>query len=94
VGRKFITENIATKERTEYILNHGDVFYFDKEFDLKHKHSIPKQKVNGERISVVIFADDKTKQVKSIPDILHGGTLLSTNMNPFQLQRFLEMINK
>ena len=55
--RRFITENIEDKKKEEYLLENGDVIYFDSEFDRNHKHSIPKTtKVVDPRVSIVMFA--------------------------------------
>lgn len=54
--RRFICRNIASQEKTEYLLGHGDVFYFSPSFDDTHEHSIAKtaKKVDA-RISIVLF---------------------------------------
>lgn len=58
--RRCIFESIETGEKTEYLLEDGDVLFFTPAYDEKHKHSIPKTtKVVGPRISVVLFVDSK-----------------------------------
>lgn len=55
-SRRCIMENIETKEKTEHLLEDGDLFYFSPNHDSKHKHSIPKGSVKLEpRISIVFF---------------------------------------
>jgi len=57
-SRRFICENLNDKTKKEYLLSHGDVFYFSPEFDRQHKHSIPKtKKAVDPRISIVLFTD-------------------------------------
>lgn len=37
------------------VLSDGDLLFFDQEFDDAHLHSVPKEKVDGNRVSVVAF---------------------------------------
>jgi alkylated DNA repair dioxygenase AlkB len=60
--RKFYTRSDKTKKVSKYILEDGDVLFFNEEWNRNYKHSIPrltggnKLKDNkGERISVVLF---------------------------------------
>lgn len=56
--RRFITEEIETRKKKEYLLEDGDVFYFSPRFDQLHKHSIPKTaKIVDPRVSIVFFTD-------------------------------------
>lgn len=55
-ARRFICKNISTQKKREYLLGHGDVFYFSPEFDNTHQHSIAKTaKAVDSRISIVLF---------------------------------------
>lgn len=98
--RRFITQQIGTGEKKEYELDHGDVFYFDEQFDSYHKHSIPKTtKRAGERISIVIFTskpysstypkDESLMKVSCNGDI---GTVIASNMDKSILEVFLSHI--
>ena len=54
--RDFDTINLATKAKTRYSLESGDIFYFSPEFNDAHTHSIPKRSEKiGARISIVFF---------------------------------------
>lgn len=54
--RMFYTKNDDTKVVTKYKLEDGDLFYFNSQFNAKHKHSVPKLKsYKDPRISVVFF---------------------------------------
>jgi alkylated DNA repair dioxygenase AlkB len=54
--RRFVCQNLYTKQKKNYILNSGDVFVFSPEFDNLHNHSIPKtKKLVDPRISIVLF---------------------------------------
>lgn len=54
-SRKFVKHE-KSKEVTKYILEDGDLFFFNSEFNKHHKHSIPKVKnLKTSRISVVFF---------------------------------------
>lgn len=55
-SRKFYTKHENTGKVEKYILEDGDLFFFNSEFNKHHKHSIPKVKsMNDPRISVVFF---------------------------------------
>lgn len=55
-SRYCYTKNDKTKKVTKYLLEDGDLFFFNSEFDKHNKHSIPKtKKVKDPRISVVFF---------------------------------------
>ena len=57
-ARRFVTEALEDKKKTEYLLEDGDVFYFSPGFDARHRHSIPKTaKAVDPRISIVFFTD-------------------------------------
>ena len=67
-SRRFICENISTKEKTEYLLESGDVFYFSPTFDARHKHSIPKTaKAVDLRISIVMFCSEPYVKIVEVP---------------------------
>lgn len=54
--REFLTKNDKTGKITKYMLEDGDLFFFNSEFNKQHKHSIPKRKkLNNPRISIVFF---------------------------------------
>jgi hypothetical protein len=79
-SRRFVCEHIKRKEKTEYLLKDGDVFYFSPQFDKEHKHSIPKTtKKVGPRISIVLFTSEPynkeaaNKFVEGNPAGLSGG---------------------
>jgi len=62
-------------EKVKYTLKDGDIFYFSPEHDATHKHSIPKRKNAGPRISIVFFTsspngEDRTPNGE---DIFEGG---------------------
>lgn len=54
--RMFYTKNDKTGEVTKHKLEDGDLFYFNSQYNSKHKHSIPKLKsFKDPRISIVFF---------------------------------------
>lgn len=54
--RMFYIKNDETKIVTKHKLEDGDLFYFNSQFNSKHKHSIPKFKsYKNPRISIVFF---------------------------------------
>jgi alkylated DNA repair dioxygenase AlkB len=57
-SRQFSVKNDNSKEVTKYILEDGDLFYFNSKFNEENKHSITLTKKNVEpRISIVFFAE-------------------------------------
>lgn len=82
-SRRFICENIATKVKTEYLLESGDVFYFSPKFDASHKHSIPKTaKAVDLRISIVMFCSEPYAKIPE-PKILLAENDLATQLDIF-----------
>ncbi len=56
-SRRFVLLRDHDKTKQEFILNHGDLFWFNDETNRNYRHSIPKtKKTVGIRISVVLFA--------------------------------------
>jgi hypothetical protein len=57
--RRFLCRPISGNGNTtlSFDLVDGDLFYFSPQFDRTHKHSIPKTKKDGSRISIVLFTD-------------------------------------
>jgi alkylated DNA repair dioxygenase AlkB len=56
IAREFYTKNDSDKKVNKYLLEDGDVLFFNEEWNKNNKHSIPKRtKIKGERISVVLF---------------------------------------
>ncbi|MDD4930858.1 MAG: hypothetical protein PHG66_01730 [Candidatus Colwellbacteria bacterium] len=54
--RMFYTKDDKTGVVTKHKLDDGDLFYFNSQFNSKHKHSIPKLKsYKDPRISIVFF---------------------------------------
>lgn len=49
---EFVLENIKSKEKKVYLLNHGDVFLMDKGCQQEYLHSIPRKKYTLGRISL------------------------------------------
>ena len=55
-SREFLTKNDETNKITKYLLEDGDLLFFNNHFNNIHKHSIPKRKkMNDKRISVVYY---------------------------------------
>lgn len=53
VGRRFILRKIGTKEKTEYLLEDGDLLVMDGEHITDWEHSVPRTaKVLGQRINI------------------------------------------
>lgn len=56
--RDFYTKHNKSKEVTKYLLEDGDILFFNQEFNSNNKHSIPKRLRNKEeRISIVFFVN-------------------------------------
>jgi hypothetical protein len=54
--RDCLTKPLDGGKSTKHTLESGDLFFFNEEFDSRHKHSIPVRKTNNDpRISVVFF---------------------------------------
>ena len=54
--RMFYTKNETTDVVTKHLLEDGDLFYFNSDYNKIHKHSIPKlKKYKDPRISIVFF---------------------------------------
>lgn len=55
-ARMFYTKHEKTEQQKQYLLEDGDLFYFNIAFDQRHKHAIPLLKQYQEpRISIVFF---------------------------------------
>lgn len=79
--RDFVCENIATKEKTKYTLQSGDIFYFNQEFNSKNKHSIPKTKKQVQpRISVVFFTDQPYSESNMYPQEYLPGDIIEIDL--------------
>ena len=72
-SRDFYFRNIETKERINFRLRKGDLYFFDQETNSKYTHSIPKRKDAKERISIVFFTSEPSSV--DIIDILSHTSL-------------------
>lgn len=55
--RRFVCHPIGIGSKLNFILESGDLLYFDQAFNVGHKHGIPKSSGAGERISIVAFLE-------------------------------------